>query len=77
MGVILDSSAVIARERKGQTAADLLAAIRTSLGLEAIALSTVSVIELEHGIWRARDAAQATNRQKFFNDLFAAIPTYP
>jgi predicted nucleic acid-binding protein len=77
MGLILDSSAVIAGERKGQSAADLLAAIRASLGPEAIALSTVSVIELEHGIWRAKDAAQAANRQKFFDDLFAAIPTCP
>jgi predicted nucleic acid-binding protein len=77
MGLILDSSVVIAGERKGQSAADLLTAMRASLGPEAIALSTVSVIELEHGIWRAKNAAQAANRQKFFDDLFAAIPTYP
>ena len=62
MGIILDSSAVIAGERKGQSVADLLAEIRASLGPEALALSTVSVIELEHGIWRAKDAAQAANR---------------
>ena len=35
------------------------------------------MIELEHGIWRAKDAAQAQCRQKFFEDLFAAVPTYP
>jgi len=74
MGLILDSSA---GERKGQSVADLLAAIRVSLGPEEIALSTVSVIELEHGIWRAKDASQAANRQKFFDDLFAVVPTYP
>ena len=50
MGLILDSSAVIAGERKGQSAADLLAAIRAIIGSEAIALTTVNVIELEHGI---------------------------
>jgi len=77
MGLILDSSAVIAGERKGQSAAALLAAIRASVGPDDIALSTVSVIELEHGVWRAKNAAQATNRQKFFDDLFAAVPTYP
>jgi tRNA(fMet)-specific endonuclease VapC len=77
MGLILDSSAVIAGERKGQSAADLLAGIRNILGPEPVALTTVSVIELEHGIWRARDAAQAERRQKFFNDLFAAVPIYP
>jgi predicted nucleic acid-binding protein len=70
MGQILDSSAVIAGERKGQSAAGLLAANRASFGPEPIALSTVSAIELEHGIGRAKDAAQAANRQKFFDDLF-------
>ena len=77
MGLILDSSAVIAGERKGQSAADLLAAIRAIVGSEAIALSTVNVIELEHGIWRAKDAAQASRRRQFFEDLFAAVPVYP
>jgi predicted nucleic acid-binding protein len=77
MGLILDSSAVIAGERKGLSAADLLAIIRNTLGPEPVALATVSVIELEHGIWRARDAAQADRRQKFFDDLFAAVPIYP
>lgn len=68
---------MIAGERRGQSAADLLASIRNSLGSEPVALTTVSVIELEHGIWRAKDAAQADRRQKFFNDLFAAVPIYP
>lgn len=77
MGLILDSSAVIAGERKGLSVVDLLLEIRETLGPENIALSTVSVIELEHGIWRAKDAAQAVKRQQFFDDLFAAVPTYP
>ncbi len=77
MGVILDSSAIIAGERRGQTADDVLVGLRALVGSQPIALSTVSVIELEHGIWRAKDAAQAQCRQKFFEDLFAAVPTYP
>jgi predicted nucleic acid-binding protein len=77
MGLILDSSVIIAGERRRQSAEELLAAIRANLGQDAIALATVSVIELEHGIWRAKDVAQAANRQKFFDDLFAAVPTYP
>ena len=77
MGLILDSSAVIAGERKGQSVPELLAAIRARFGPEAVALSTVSVVELEHGIWRAKDAAQAANRQRFFDDLFTVVPTYP
>ena len=55
----------------------MLAGIRAVVGPEPIAFSTVSVIELEHGIWRAKDAAQAERRRKFFDDLFAAVPSYP
>ncbi|HTS46962.1 MAG TPA: PIN domain-containing protein [Bryobacteraceae bacterium] len=77
MGLILDSSAVIAGERKGQTAIELLDDLRAVLGTDSIALATVSVIELEHGIWRAKDASQAERRRKFFEDLFAAVPTHP
>ena len=77
MGLILDSSVVITGERKGQSAADVLIGIRAVIGPEAIALSTVSVIELEHAVWRVRDAAQANRRQRFFDDLFAAVAIYP
>jgi predicted nucleic acid-binding protein len=77
MGLILDSGVIIAGERGGLSAADLLASLRARIGPEPIALSTVSVIELEHGIWRAKDPAQAARRQQFFDDLFAAVPTYP
>jgi tRNA(fMet)-specific endonuclease VapC len=77
MGLILDSSVVISRERKGVSVAVLLAGLRDSLGPEPVAFSTISVIELEHGIWRAKDAAQAERRRAFCEDLFAAVPVYP
>ena len=77
MGLILDTSVIITEERRGKSAAELLAGIRATLGHEIVALSTVSVIELEHGVWRAKDAAQASRRQKLFDDLFAVVPTYP
>ncbi len=77
MGLILDSGVIIAGERGGLSVTDLLASLRARIGPEPIALSTVSVIELEQGIWRAKDPVQAARRQQFFDDLFAAVPTYP
>lgn len=71
MGLILDSSVIISRERKGISVPDLLEGLRESLGAESIALSTISVIELEHGIWRAKEAAQAERRRRFCVDVFA------
>jgi tRNA(fMet)-specific endonuclease VapC len=40
-------------------------------------LSTVSVVELEHGVWRAKDAAQAARRRGFLGDFFAAVQSCP
>ena len=77
MGLILDSSVLIARERIGESVVDVLTSIRNAIGPEEIALSTVSVIELEHGVWRAKDPAQANRRRKFLDTLFAAVAIYP
>jgi len=77
MGLILDSGAIIAGERKGQSAADVLSGILAMIGAEPEALSVISAIELEQGIWRARTVAQASARQKFMDDLFQAVPVYP
>jgi hypothetical protein len=55
MGLILDSSVVISDERRGISALEMLTAIRQANGRMDIALSAVSVMELEHGIWRAKD----------------------
>jgi tRNA(fMet)-specific endonuclease VapC len=77
MGLILDSSEAIAAERRSLPVEDLLAEIRASLGPMEIALSVVSVMELEHGIWRAQDTARANRRRQFLEDLIGAIPVYP
>jgi tRNA(fMet)-specific endonuclease VapC len=77
MGLILDSSVVVAAERKGLSAAELLENLRATIGPETIAVSTISVMELEHGIRRAGDATQAERRRRFLGDVFAAVPAYP
>jgi len=34
-------------------------------------------MELEHGVWRAADAARASRRRQFLEDLIANVPVYP
>ncbi len=77
MGLILDSSVVIAAERRRLTVEDLLAEIRASIGPMEIALSVVSAMELEHGIWRAQDAMRASRRRQFLEDLIGTVPVHP
>ncbi|HYL77235.1 MAG TPA: PIN domain-containing protein [Bryobacteraceae bacterium] len=77
MGLILDSSIAIAAERRRLPVVGMLRAIRELTGPEEVALSVVSVMELEHGIWRAKDPAQATRRGQFLDDLIRNVPVYP
>jgi len=37
----------------------------------------VSVMELEHGIWRAKDETRARRRRQFREDLIVSVPVYP
>jgi predicted nucleic acid-binding protein len=77
MGLILDSSVAITAERRGLPVEGMLAAIRGIVGSTEIALSVASVMELEHGIWRAEDAGRANRRRKFLEDLIGNVPVYP
>jgi predicted nucleic acid-binding protein len=40
-------------------------------------LSAISVVELEHGIYRARSPEQAATRRMYLDAVFAAIPVEP
>ena len=54
MGLILDSSLAISAERRKMPVEGLLAEIDAVAGPTEVALSVVSVMEFEHGIWRAQ-----------------------
>ena len=54
MGLILDSSIVIAAERRGDTVSDLLKQIVATTGDQEAALSSVGLTELVHGIYPDR-----------------------
>ena len=77
MGLILDSSIAITAERGGLAVEGMLEAIRRISGSTEIALSVVTVMELEHGIWRANEPARAVRRRQFLEDLIGNIPIYP
>jgi predicted nucleic acid-binding protein len=77
VGLILDSSVLITAERKARSVSELLAAIRVSTGPTEILLSAVSVIELEHGLWRANTPELAQRRRIYLDEIFAAIPVEP
>ena len=63
MGVILDSSVLVAGERQGNTARDILSAISSKLGDIETGLSVITLLELAHGAARANSAARRAIRE--------------
>ncbi|HEY6349016.1 MAG TPA: PIN domain-containing protein [Candidatus Angelobacter sp.] len=77
MGLILDSSLVIAAERRGDTVERLLEEIIKSTGDQEATLSAVGLTELVHGMYRARTHAQRVQRESFLDELLADLAVYP
>lgn len=77
MGLIVDSSIIIAAERRGETVERLIAAIINATGDQDAALSAVGLTELIHGIYRAQTPAQRLRRQAFLEELLADLTVYP
>jgi predicted nucleic acid-binding protein len=77
VGLILDSSVLIAAERGAQPISELLAGVRASAGVTDVMLSAVSVIELEHGYWRAAAPEIARKRRTYLDEVLAAVPVQP
>lgn len=77
MGLILDSGVVIDAERKATPVSSLLAALALEHGEAEIVLSAISVIELEHGYWRATTPEIAGKRRVYLDEVFSAIPVHP
>ena len=77
MGLILDSSVLIAAERKGQTARQALSALARRISGEDVAISVVTLIELMHGAVRADSPQRKSTRRQFLNELMNSLPVHP
>jgi predicted nucleic acid-binding protein len=77
MGLILDSSVVIAAERRGDTPSQLVAQVASFAGDQEAALSAVGLTELVHGIYRADTTERRLRRQQFVEELRAGLTVYP
>ncbi len=77
MGLILDTGILIASERRGESIGDILRQVRASLGDVDIALSTISVVELTHGIYRAKTDAQRERRRLFVAGAIQDLIVHP
>jgi len=77
LGLILDSSIVIAAERRGDTVAQLLRQVASAHGNQKAALSAVGLTELVHAIYRSQVPSVRLRHENFVNDLLADVEVVP
>ena len=77
LGVILDSSVIIAAERKRQTVEELLIFVAETWGEVEIAISAVTLAELVHGVVRANTPEVRQLRRTFIDELKNHVPVHP
>ena len=76
MGLILDSTVLVAAECRGQNARQMLTAVADSVSDTEIAISVVTLIELAHGAARADTVERKTARHGFIWELLTAVPVH-
>ncbi len=62
MGIVLDSSVIIAAERRGHTVREILEQVKAVQGEIEIGVSVVTIAELVHGAYRTKTPAQQQRR---------------
>lgn len=77
MGIILDSSIVIAAERRGNTVAELIEHVVGVAGDQGAALSAIALTEFIHGIHRAQTPETRQRREAFLKELLMNLTVHP
>ena len=77
MGIILDSSILIAAERGGESVRQILRRVQARHGETEVGLSAVTIVELTHGIYRAKSDAHRERRRSFTEELCRDVAVHP
>ena len=77
LGLVLDSSVLIAAERAKLTTPEAIKNIRSAVGEVPIAICALTVAELAHGIYRAASPERSRQRRQFLDELKAQAPIQP
>lgn len=77
MGLVLDACVLIAAERRDLPVSRLIADLRAKGHETRVVLSAITVMELEHGWYRARSRQIANQRRRFLDTVYEAFPVLP
>ena len=76
LGVVLDSSVLIAAERKKLTTPEAIRKVREATGDVTVVICSLTVAELAHGIYRADTPERSRMRRQFLDELKAHVPIH-
>jgi tRNA(fMet)-specific endonuclease VapC len=77
MGLILDSSILVAAERGSHSVQAILKRVQAAQGETESGLSVVTIAELTHGIYRAKSESDRERRRAFTEELCRDMAVYP
>ena len=77
MGLILDSNVLISGERRGETVKQLVERVQAAFGDIESAVSAISIVELNHGVYRAKTRDQSGRRRAFVEELCRDLLVHP
>jgi predicted nucleic acid-binding protein len=76
LGLVLDSSVLIAAERQEITLDEAIENVRSVVGEIPLALCSLTVAEIAHGIYRANKPEVRARRRAFLDELKSTVPIY-
>jgi tRNA(fMet)-specific endonuclease VapC len=74
---VRDSSVFIAAERRKLTALEAIENVRKTTGEVPVVMSSLTVAEIGHGIYRANTPELRERRRAFLDELKATVPVHP
>ena len=77
LGVVLDSSILIAAERRKLRPEQAIETVQKTVGEVPIVLCSLTVAEIGHGIYRADTSETRSRRRKFLDELKSTVPVHP
>jgi tRNA(fMet)-specific endonuclease VapC len=77
VGLTLDSSVVIAAERRGDTPYQLLDQLASVAGNQQTTISAIALTEIVHAVYRTSDTLRKARRETFIQDLLADLAVLP
>ena len=77
LGLVLDSSVLVAAERKKFTTPEAIRKVRETVGDLTIVICSLTVAEVPHGIYLADTLERSRVRHQFLDERKAHVPIHP